>query len=470
MRIPPRSRGSVELQAERSAVARRWVLPSQEFLHAETPGGLILLAAAVLAMLLANASTAEGFARFWELPWTVQIGPYLMRGDLHELINDGLMTLFFFVAGLEIKREVVDGQLSSVKRAAFPVIAALGGMVVPAFLYWTMNFGGGGAHGWGVPMATDIAFSIGVLSLIGRRLTKSARTFLLALAIADDIGAIVVIAVFYSSGLHGWPILIAAGIWMAILGMNRVGVRSAPAQLVAALGFWVSIRASGIHATLAGVILGISTPIRPWFRLSTTAPSVHWLASKLERAVAANHSSRAEAILGKIEVLSQETESPLERKLRRYHPWSSWVILPLFALANSGVALGGEALRGASQSSITWGIVLGLVVGKPLGIISFAWLASQFGWASAPRGLHFRALVGVGLVAGIGFTVSVFVAGLAFRSVEQVAQAKVGILVASVLAGGLGYAFLWLATDETRATDGHGRNTDKSQKMEEGVG
>ncbi len=351
------------------------------------------------------------------------------------------MTLFFFVAGLEIKREVLEGQLSSVKRAAFPVVAALGGMVVPALLYSAVNSGGGGAR-VGRPDGDRHR-------LLDRRPGParapgpgSARTFLLALAIADDIGAIVVIALFYSAGMHWGPLLVAAGSGAAILVMNRVGVRSVPVQLVAALAFWASVRESGVHATIAGVILGLSTPIRPWFHLPTTATSVHWLASKLERAVAANHPSRAEAMLGQIEVLARESESPLDRKLRRFHPWSSWVILPLFALANSGVALSGAALGAAGRSAVTWGIVVGLVLGKPLGIVSFAWLASRLGWAVDAARARLPRLVGVGIVAGIGFTVSLFVAALAFDDPHQVAQAKVGVLVASVAAGGVGYAFL----------------------------
>ena len=411
---------------------------------------MILLAAGVLALVLANSPAAESFAHFWERTWAIRVGPFQIGGDLRELINDGLMTLFFFVAGLEIKREVLEGQLSSLKRAAFPVVAAFGGMVVPALLYSALNRGGIGSRGWGVPMATDIAFSIGVLSLLGRRIPTSARTFLLALAIADDVGAIVVIAVFYSAGIQITPLVIAVGIWVGILVMNRVGVRSFPVQLVVALGFWASVRESGIHPTIAGVILGLSTPIRPWFHLPTTATSVHWLASRLEQAVAANHAQRAETMLGQIEVLARESESPLDRQLRTFHHWSSWVILPLFALANAGVPLSTAALGQASRSAITWGILVGLVLGKPLGIVSFAWVASRLGLASAPRGLDFRSLVGVGIVAGIGFTVSLFVAALAFDDPHPVAEGKVGVLIASVLAGAIGYAFLRLSRDGTR--------------------
>ena len=456
MKVPPRSRGTAQVRAQRSVVSRRWVLPSQAFLHAEAPGGLILLAASVVAMILANSPMAEGVARFWETHWSIGVGRFSLGGDLRDLVNDGLMTVFFFVAGLEIKREVIKGQLSSARRAAFPVVAALGGMIVPALLYSTLNLGRAGVHGWGVPMATDIAFSVGVLSLLGRRVPGSARTFLLALAIADDIGAIIVIALFYSSGLQVDPIFAAVVIWLVILLMHEYGVRSAPAQLLAAVAFWVGVRESGIHPTIAGVILGLSTPIRPWFNLEASSIWARRLALKLHGAVAANRHGRAEAILGRIEVLSRETESPLDRKLRRFHPWSSWVILPLFALANSGVTLSHGALGQAGGSVITWGIVVGLVLGKPLGIVSFAIIASRMGWASAPRGLDRRGVIGVGIVAGVGFTVSLFIADLAFDAPHQVVEAKLGVLVASILAGALGYAYLRLATEGTRR--GHRAN------------
>ncbi len=454
MKVPARSRGSAQLRAQRSMVTRRWVLPSQAFLHAEAPGGLILLAASLLAMVLANSPAAEPVSQFWETRWSFGAGRFTLRGDLRELVNDGLMSVFFFVAGLEIKREMIKGQLSSARRAAFPVVAALGGMIAPALLYVGLNLGGAGVHGWGIPMATDIAFSIGVLSLLGRRVPGSARTFLLALAIADDIGAIVVIAVFYSSEIHFDPMFVAGAIWVTIMAMNEYGFRSAPLKLAVSLAFWASVRASGIHPTIAGVILGVSTPIRPWFNIEASSVWTRRLALKLAGAVAANRTNRAEAILGKIEVLSRETESPLDRQLRKFHPWSSWVILPLFALANSGVSLSGGSLGQASRSVITWGIMAGLILGKPLGIISFAWMASRLGWASAPRGLNFRGVVGVGIVAGIGFTVSLFIADLAFDAPHQVVEAKLGVLAASVTSGALGYAFLRLATDGTRMKHG----------------
>ena len=370
------------------------------------------------------------------------IGPWALHGDIRDLINDGLMTLFFYVVGLEIKRELLEGRLSSPRKAALPVVAALGGMIVPAVLYAACNVGGAGARGWGIPMATDIAFSVGVLILLGDRVPASARIFLLALAIADDIGAILVIAVFYSEGISWAAIGVAAGILVAILGMIRGGVRSPNIYLIASLAFWAAMLGSGVHATIAGVILGATTPIRPWFSLYSFEKGATRQLRRFKRALSLGDFDRAEAIMGQVEELSRGTESQLDRRLRQVHPWSSYVVLPLFALANSGVALNADSLGRAASSGITWGILLGLVLGKPLGIVGFAWLATRLRIASAPEGTSWGQVAGVGVVAGIGFTVSLFITGLAFDDPRQIADAKIGVLVASVLAGAIGLAFL----------------------------
>lgn len=423
-------------------MARRLVLPTQAFFHTEGPGGVLLLVASVAAMAATNSPWGGPIDRLWSTPLPLVVGPWATRFDLRASINDGLMTLFFYVVGLEIKREVLAGRLSSPRRAALPVVAAVGGMVVPALLYSACNLGGPGGRGWGIPMATDIAFSVGVLILLGDRVPAPARVFLLALAIADDIGAILVIALFYSGGIS-WPALgVAASIWLAILAMIRLGVRSAMAYLAAGLAFWAAMLGSGVHATLAGVILGSTTPIRPWFSLYSFEKSAGRLFRRFRRALAVGDFDRAEAIMGQVEELSRGTESPLERRLRQVHPWSSYVVLPLFALANSGVSLSGESVARAATSGITWGILLGLVAGKPLGIVGLAWLATRLRIAATPEGMTWGHLVGVGMVAGIGFTVSLFVTQLAFDDARRVDEARIGVLVASVLAGAIGFAFL----------------------------
>ena len=443
MHVPPRSYGSAKALARRSFVARRIVLPTQAFFHTEGPGGVLLLASAAASLAVANSPWAPWLSAALASHIAVEFGPLPgYHGDLREFINDGLMAVFFYVVGLEIKRELIEGRLSSLRQAALPVVAALGGMVVPALLYSACNLGGAGAHGWGVPMATDIAFSVGVLILLGDRVPPAVRVFLLGLAIADDLGAIGVIAVFYSDGFSPTALGAAAAILAAIAAMLRLGVRSSNAYLLAALAFWLAVLGSGLHPTLAGVILGAMTPIRPWFSLYSFERSAGKLMRRFRRALGVGDFDRAEAIMGQVEELSRGTESKLDRRLRQVHPWSSYVVLPLFALANSGVALTGESLARAGTSGITWGIVLGLVLGKPLGIVGFAWLAVKLRVASPPDGARWPDLIGVGMVAGIGFTVSLFVTGLAFDDPTQVEDAKIGVLVASALAGVLGFAYL----------------------------
>jgi len=444
MHVPPRSYGSAKALARASFVTRRLVLPTQGFFHTEGPGGVLLLGAAIAALIVANTPWAGALERVFRFHLAVEFGPYALRGDVRELINDGLMTVFFYIAGLEIKREVLDGELSSVRRAALPVVAALGGMAVPALLYAACNAGGPGSGGWGIPMATDIAFSLGVLILLGDRIAPPVRVFLLALAIADDIGAILIIALFYSGGVS-WPALgAAAGVLGGIALMVRGGVRWGNAYLLASLAFWAAMLASGVHATLAGVILGLATPARPWFSLYAFARPAGKLIRRFDRALGLGDFDRAEALMGQMEELSRGTESRLDRRLRQVHPWSSFVVLPLFALANSGVALTAGSLGHAAGSEITRGIVLGLVLGKPLGILGFARLAVALGLAESPRGATWSQILGVGMVAGIGFTVSLFVAALAFTDPAQVADAKIGVLLASGLAGAIGFAFLRL--------------------------
>jgi len=440
--IPPRSQGSAQIRARRSFVARRLVLPTQAFFHTEGPGGVLLLVAALASLALANSAWGHRFGAILATHMAVEVGPFAIRGDLRELINDGLMTVFFYVVGLEIKREVVEGDLSSPRKAALPVMAALGGMVVPALIYSAFNLGRPGASGWGVPMATDIAFSVGVLILLGDRVPAPARVFLLGLAIADDIGAIVVIALFYSHGISAGALAVAGAILGGIVLMNRGAVRSPWAYTLASLAFWGAVLASGVHATLAGVVLGAITPLRPLFSLYSFDRAAVKLLRRFEISLRVGNFDRAEAIMGQMEELSRGTESRLDRRLRQLHPWSSYAVLPLFALANSGVALTGESLGRAASSGVTWGIVLGLVVGKPLGIVGLARLAVALGIATPPRGVTWTQVAGVGMIAGIGFTVSLFVTALAFDDPMLVADAKIGVLVASALAGAAGFAFL----------------------------
>ena len=413
--------------------------PLQRFLRQETSGGVLLLVAAAAALAWANLWPGS-YEDTWHTPLTFELGPWAISQDVQHWINDGLMALFFFVVGLEIKRELVTGELRDARTAALPAVAALGGMVVPAGLYVALNFGGDAIQGWGIPMATDIAFAVGVLALFGRGLPSSLRVFLLSLAIVDDIGAILVIAIFYSGGISWVPLGVAAALVAAILGLRVLQVRFVPLYVLLGVGVWLAVFESGIHATIAGVMLGFLTPAVPFQKPDVVSREARRIAEETadepESADAdAHHWLRLAAI-------SRETISPLARLEHLLHPWTSYLIVPLFALANAGVYLRGGAIGDAAGSRVTLGIVLGLVVGKTLGITLFAWLAVRLRLARLPLGVGWERIFGVAAVAGIGFTVSLFIAGLAFSDAETLASAKVGILAGSLVAGAVGAVLL----------------------------
>ncbi|MGH2474175.1 MAG: Na+/H+ antiporter NhaA, partial [Candidatus Limnocylindrales bacterium] len=341
--------------------------------------------------------------------------------DLRDWINDGLLALFFFVVGLEIKRELVEGELRDPRRAALPVWAALGGMIVPALIYAAFNAGGEGSDGWGIPMATDIAMAVGVLSLLGSRASPSLKLFLLALAIVDDIGAIVVIAVFYTKDIDGEALLASAGLVMVVVVMRRGGVASVAPYAVVGAGLWLALHESGVHATLAGVALGLLTPTQP-----IRHPE---LVDAAELADVSSYEAARQTATA-----ARESVSVVEWLEHQLHPWTSFVIVPLFVLANAGVALSGGAVGDALRSSVAGGIVVGLVVGKFVGIAGFTWLAARLRIARLPEDASWSGILGVSALAGIGFTVSIFITDLAFAGTALEDQAKIAILAASVLA------------------------------------
>jgi NhaA family Na+:H+ antiporter len=333
-------------------------------------------------------------------------------------VNDGLMVIFFFLMGLEIKRELVHGELSSVRRALLPATAALGGMIAPALIYTLFNAGSEGAHGWGVPVATDIAFALGVLSLLGRRVPFSVRVFLLALAIADDIGGILVIAIFYTSHIDLVAMGVAALILVAVFASNRIGIRSFSVYIVLGVLLWLAVHESGIHATIAGVALGLMTP-------------------------ATGHDAITEVDSSPGQ--SPPSEAPLERLERALVGWVSFLIVPMFALANAGVEISGDVARDALSSSISHGVTLGLVLGKPIGIFVFTFVAVKLRLCDMPRGANWAHLFGVGILGGIGFTVALLITDLGFRNDPLlVDEAKIGVLAGSAAAGLLGFIFLFL--------------------------
>ena len=413
--------------------------------HAATAGGLALLTCAAIAMAWANSPWAHSYHALWQTELVLGLGPLSARLTLHHAINDGLMAVFFFLVGLEIKREVLVGELASVRQAALPVAAAVGGMVVPALLFLLLNGGGDGARGWGIPMATDIAFALGVLALLGSRIPSSLRVFLSALAIADDLGAVLVIALFYTVAVSWSAIAAAAGLLVLSIGANAAGVRAAWAYALIGLVLWVAVLLSGVHATVAGVLLALTIPSRTrideaaFLRGARRALGDFHDARNPELTVL---SSRAhQAALRRLETLTEQAQAPLARLEHGLHGLVTFGIMPLFALANAGVSLRGTgALLG---TPVALGVVVGLLLGKPIGITLAAWGAVRAGVATLPANVSWRALHGVAWLGGIGFTMSLFIAGLAFgANPALLIAAKLGTLLASVVAGVIGWTLL----------------------------
>jgi len=415
----------------------------ERFVHQETSGSILLFAATVVALLWANSPWSASYVSLWKLPLSIGRRP-LFSMDLHHWIDDGLMVLFFLVVGLEIKREIVKGELSSFRQAALPIIAALGGMLLPALLYFALNPSGLGARGWGIPMATDIGFAMGVLALLGKRIPSSLRVFMLALAIVDDVGAILVIAFFYTPTIS-LPALTVAGGLLALL--IALAMRRAPISLYVVVGFffWAAVLSSGVHATIAGVILGLIAPITPKFRPEELAESAEPLLRDFRAQILSHDKSSAEATLTGLDQLLRGTDSLAERLERTLNPWVCFLVLPLFALASAGVALSTDQLKLAYSSSIALGIFVGLLLGKAVGITLFSFLGVKLKIAGMADGLTWKGIAGVGLLAGVGFTVALFISGLSFGDENLVATAKVAVLAASLAAGLFGYVYLRLA-------------------------
>jgi NhaA family Na+:H+ antiporter len=423
---------------------RRLPAPLREYLREEAAGGVALTAAAALALVWANSPWRAAYDALWETTLAVRLGRFAIEADLRHWVDDGLMTLFFLVVGLEIKRELVAGELASWRRAALPVLAAAGGMAVPAAIYAAVNAGGPGAPGWGVPMATDIAFALGVLALLGPRVPSSLKVFLLTLAVVDDLGSIAVVALFYSRGVELGTLALAAGLLVVVAALVRAGVWWLPLHVGLGLAVWLTIWHSGVSPALAGVAMGLLTPARP-----TAPPEV---ARDVGGALAGQladdpHPPRLREMLRE----ARGTVPLAERLAHDLHPVSAFLVVPLFALANAGISLERGALAGAGAGAVLGGVVAGRVVGKLAGIAAATWLAVRLGLADRPEGASWAQLAGVATVAGIGFTVPLFVADLAFPDGRFQAPVKVGLLAASVIAGAAGALVLWLAARGRRA-------------------
>ena len=406
-----------------NSLAKFVARPVLRFVDREVAGGILLLVATAIALIWVNTGWDDSYNDFWHTEIELAVGTWhLPHMSLGHFVNDGLMALFFFVVGLEIKRELVTGDLRSVRAAALPVIGAMGGMVVPALFYVMLNTSGEASRGWGIPMATDIAFAIGIVALLGSRVSPKIKLFLLTLAIVDDIGAIAVIAIFYSSDLStGWLITASVGL-IAVWILQRVRVWAIPVYAVLGVFIWYATLESGVHATIAGVALGLLTPARPLLNKRDAQQSGDALPSDANVAEVRYAS-----------FLAQESVPLTERLENMLHPFTAFMIIPIFALANAGIKLSGDTISDAATSSVTLGIMLGLVIGKPLGITLFAWVATRFG-LTLPEGVPWPQFIGMGFAAGFGFTVSIFVGGLAFESEGITDLAKIGILVASLIA------------------------------------
>jgi Na+:H+ antiporter, NhaA family len=419
-------------------VARYIARPVREFLDTEAAGGIVLLMATLAAIIWANSPVAGSYERLWTTEFSLRVGPLGFTEDLRHVVNDGLMTVFFFVVGLEIKRELVAGELNDARRAALPAICAVGGMVMPALIYLALNAGGDASSGWGIPMATDIAFAVGVLALVGPRCPPTLKVLLLSIAIVDDIGAIIVIAFFYTNQIHpGW--LLAASAFAVVIALLRtVRVWWTPAYVVVGVALWYAMFESGVHATLAGVTLGLLTPALP------VDPA--GIRDALQEASGlAEEPSPAKVRVTALQ--AKELVSVAERLEHLLHRWSSFAIVPMFALANAGVSISVGAMSEAATSVVVLGVVMGLVVGKLVGISGFAWLAVRFGLGALPEGVAWRHVIAVGAVAGIGFTVALFIAELAFEGQRIVDEAKIGVLLASLAAALLGWALIRWSSD-----------------------
>lgn len=435
-----------KLYAPWEKIFDRLATPFERFIHQQTTTGLVLMLMTVVALILANSPLAETYAHIFHTQIVIGIGDFKIDHSLHHWINDGLMALFFFVIGLEIKREVLVGELSDIRNAILPIIAALGGVIMPALFYYGINHGLPGENGWGIPMATDIAFAISALVLLGKRVPTALVTFLVALAIVDDLMAVLVIAIFYTAQIHLVPLFAALGFFLVLIAFNRFGIRKPLPYFIIGGLMWVAMLESGVHATIAGILTAMAIPAKPSFN-----PEVFDL--KMGRLTDDFRSynvqddfqlhQKQETILHEINHTVHAVQAPLNRLEHDFHLPVSLIVIPLFALANAGIAIDFSQIEQMILEPVTLGVIVGLVAGKVLGIAGVSILAIKLGLARLPTGSTISQLLGVSFLGGIGFTMSIFIAGLAWPSdPELLLQAKIGILAASLFAGLLG--FIWL--------------------------
>ncbi len=425
----------------------RLITPFEEFIHRQTTSGIILMVVSVLALVVENSPLRESYEHLIHMPLSIALSGWTIERSIVHWINEGLMAFFFFVVGLEIKREVLVGELSAPRQAALPIIAALGGMTVPAIIYYALNPTAPWSRGWGIPMATDIAFCVGALVMLGRRIPQALMVLLVSIAIVDDLGAVVVIAVSYTEKINFTAFSIALIIFMILFVLNRGGVRKSLPYLLAGIAMWFALFYSGVHSTIAGVLVAFCIPSKARYKTHIFADRVKDLVRRFEKSYRPN-----ESILTNIEQysvlrgLNQEIKfaaPPLQRMEDALHLPVALVVIPLFAIANAGIKIDFSSLGNSLSNPVTLGVVCGLVLGKLIGITGSAWIAIRLGIGSLPQGVTLRHLAGVGLLGGIGFTMSIFISELSFPANPQgLLLAKSGILISSLLAGCLGYCWL----------------------------
>ena len=433
----------------------RVLTPIEEFIHRQTTSGILLMLCAVTALFIANSQWADAYHHILEAPFNVGMGQWELSMTIHHWINDGLMALFFFVVGLELKRELLVGELSNFKAALLPIIAAIGGMVVPALIYIAFNPSGHAFDGWGVPMATDIAFALGVLALLGKRVPTALLGFLVALAIVDDLGAVLVIAVFYTEQLNINAIIAAVAILLLLMSLNLGGIRKPLPYVLLGLILWLAFLKSGIHATLAGILLAFIIPIRPKYNPERFLKRANQLLKEIgesyrsEPNIVKNYKMRAK--VRALEDGIHRVQAPAQILEHHMHLPTAYLVIPIFSLANAGIPIEWSELGNTLLNPISMGVVGGLVLGKLLGISGFVWLALKTGIGTLPPSLTMKHIIGVSLLGGIGFTMSIFIAELGFaHSPEDLLMAKTGILLASLIAGISGYIWLYMSSTKSQ--------------------
>ena len=436
----------------------RLLSPLEEFIHRQTTSGILLMLCAVVALYLANSQWSEAYHHLLQTTFTIGLPDFQLSKSIHHWINDGLMAMFFFLIGLELKREILVGELADPKQAILPIVAAIGGMVVPVLIYVSINPEGNALDGWGIPMATDIAFALGALALLGSRIPKSLLTFLVALAIVDDLGAVMVIALFYTETINTQALIIVAVMFTLLIALNLGGIRRPLPYILLGIILWIAMLKSGVHATLAGIVLAFTIPMRPKYEPARFLAHINDMIVQIKSAYQKETNiikngelrSRVHALEDGIHLV----QAPAQIMERTMHLPSAYIIIPIFSLANAGVPIDWSSLNTIITHPVSVGITLGLVLGKFIGIAGFTWLAVKLGFTSLPQGINFKHIIGVSLMGGIGFTMSIFIAELGFaHSAEDLLMAKTGILFASALAGISGFLWLYLTSEKNKEVE-----------------